>query len=120
MTPITIYLLMQADTLKETVSLLFGVAAVALFGILIMSVLAINAASLEEQKTIAKFRKWFITVFVSLLILDTVIPNSKTIAAMYTVPAVINNEQVQQLPEEILTFVREFLKEHTHTEKRKE
>lgn len=119
MTPITIYLLMQADNLKETISLLFGISVVILFGLLIVSVVYADATS-EEQNTIAKFRKWFVTVFFSLIILDTIIPNSKTIAAMYAVPAVVNNEQVQQLPEEILMFVRDFLKEHTSTEKRKE
>lgn len=119
MTPIAVYLLMQADTLKETISFLFGISVVILFGLLIVSVVY-SDASLEEQKALAKFRKCFATVFFSLIILDTIIPNSKTIAAMYAVPAVINNEQVQQLPEEILMFVRDFLKEHTHTEKRKE
>lgn len=118
MTPISIYLLMQADTLKETISLLFGVVIVILFGVLIASVVFIDAP-LEEQRIMTKFRKWFGIVFFSLIILDTVIPSSKTIAAMYAVPAVVNNEQVQQLPKEILMFVRDFLKEHTYTEKDK-
>ena len=116
MTPISIYLLMQVDNFKETISLLFGITVVILFGVLIASIFM--DASLEEQKTIAKFRKWVITVFISLIVLDTVIPNSKTIAAMYAIPAVVNNEQVQQLPEEILTFVRDFLKEHTRESKK--
>jgi hypothetical protein len=116
MTSITIYLLMQADNLKETISLLFGISIVILFGVLIASVS--TDTSLEEQKTIAKFRKWVIAVFTSLFVLDTVIPSSKTIAAMYAVPAVVNNEQVQQLPEEILMFVRDFLKEHTKEHKK--
>ena len=120
MTPMAIYLLMQADNFKETISFLFSIAVVVLFGLIVVSALAANAASLDEQKAIANFRKRFIVVFISLFILVTIIPSSKTIAAMYTVPAVVNNEQIQQLPEEILTFVREFLKEHTHTEKRKE
>lgn len=117
MTPITIYLLMQADTLKETISFLFGISVIILFGTLIVSVVFADA-SLEEQRTIAKFRKWFAIVFFSLITLDTVIPSSKTIAAMYAVPAVVNNEQVQQLPEEILMFVRDFLKEHTKEHKK--
>ena len=120
MTPITIYLLMQADSLKESISLLFSIAVVVLFGLIVVSVLATDAASPNEKRAIAKFRKWFIAVFISLAILDIAIPSSKTIAAMYTVPAVVNNEQVQQLPEEILTFVRDFLKEHTQKEKDKE
>ena len=119
MTPMAIYLLMQVDNFKETISFLFGITVVILFGMLIASIVFIDASS-EEQKALAKFRKWFIAVFASLIILDTVIPDSKTIAAMYAVPAVVNNEQVQQLPEEILTFVRDFLKEHTSKEKDKE
>ena len=34
------------------------------------------------------------------------------------VPCILGNEQVQQLPEEILTFVRDFLKEHTRESKK--
>lgn len=117
MTPTTIYLLMQADTLKETISFLFGISVVILFGVIIVSVIYADA-TLEEQKAIAKFRKWFVAVFFSLIILDTAMPSSKTIAAMYAVPAVVNNEQVQQLPEEILMFVRDFLKEHTKEHKK--
>ena len=118
MTPISIYLLMQVDSLKESISMLFGISVILFFGVMVASIVYIDAPS-EERKTIAKFRRWFIAIIISLFILDTTIPSSKTIAAMHTVPTVVNNEQVQQLPEEILTFVREFLKEHTHTEKRK-
>ena len=39
-------------------------------------------------------------------------PSGKTMIAMYVVPKIVNNEAVQQLPGELLEFVRSYLKEN--------
>lgn len=41
----------------------------------------------------------------------------KIIAAMYLVPPVVNNEQVQEIPKNVLDFVNGWLKENTPKEK---
>lgn len=37
------------------------------------------------------------------------IPSSKTIIAMITVPAIVNNEEVQKLPKNVISFVNKYL-----------
>lgn len=44
-------------------------------------------------------------------------PSDKIIAAMYLVPPVVNNEQVQEIPNNVLEFVNGWLKENTPKEK---
>lgn len=39
------------------------------------------------------------------------IPDSKTLTAMYVLPPIVNSESVQQLPTDIIDFVRDYLKE---------
>jgi heme/copper-type cytochrome/quinol oxidase subunit 2 len=37
------------------------------------------------------------------------IPSSKTLTAMYVIPTVVNNKEVQKLPENIIKFVNSYL-----------
>lgn len=52
--------------------------------------------------------------FLVLFIFTQLIPNSKTLIAMAAIPPVINNEQVQELPENVLGFINDYLKDKRH------
>ena len=45
-------------------------------------------------------------------------PSTKTLAAMYVLPAIVNSEAVQQIPSELTTLAREWLQELRPTKKR--
>ena len=38
-------------------------------------------------------------------------PSSKTVAAMIVIPPIVNNEQVQELPNNVLEFINDYLKD---------
>ena len=44
----------------------------------------------------------YISALITAVVLTAFIPNTKQVAALYILPPVINNEQVQQLPSELL------------------
>lgn len=79
---------------------------------------------LEKKATCLKWSKraviisaitWIIVGLISILI-----PSSKTIVAMITVPAIVNNEEVQKLPKNILSFVNEYLEQNIYKYKNQE
>lgn len=62
----------------------------------------------------------FSSIIIPILVLLSIFtPNTKTLAAMIIVPPIVNNEQVQQIPDDILTFVRSVIKEYTFDDKEK-
>lgn len=60
--------------------------------------------------------RWFkrlIVALICLVLLRGIAPNKEIVTAMLIVPPVVNNEKVQELPENILDFVNSWLKENT-------
>lgn len=121
--PWLIYWLMQLDKICDLVHF------IAFFGPLVMTILIvmrtvwkIDEHSYSSERAynattpISKPFYVFVTIF---LILNTFMPNTKTVAAMILVPPIVNNEQVQQIPDDILTFVRSVIKEYTFDNKEK-
>ena len=80
--------------------------------------------SQEKNHTITKWLKrilitsslgWFL-----LGLICTFLPTPKTVVAMITVPAIVNNEEVQKLPKNILSFVNEYLEQNIYKYKNQE
>lgn len=80
--------------------------------------------SQEKKITITKWLKrilitsslgWFL-----LGLICTFLPTPKTVVAMITVPAIVNNEEVQKLPKNILSFVNEYLEQNIYKYKNQE
>lgn len=94
-TPLTVYLVLQADSLKT----LFVIAAVVLG---ILSILAfffgVDAGSDEQisQAWRTYKLKWWISGFVVVLALSLITPNTKTLCATLLVPAINNSQAVQK------------------------
>ena len=60
--------------------------------------------------------RWFkrlIIVLICLVLLRGLAPSKEIVTAMLIVPPVVNNEKIQELPENILDFVNSWLKENT-------
>lgn len=80
--------------------------------------------SQEKKNTITKWlKRILITSSLGWFLLDlicTFLPTPKTVVAMITVPAIVNNEEVQKLPKNILSFVNEYLEQNIYKYKNQE
>ena len=122
--PWLIYWLMQLDSICKFVDVVAFLGSLLL---LILTVIRTASKSAPKNDTGAhafydattnlyKFSCVIIPIFV---LLNVFIPNTKTVAAMILIPPIVNNEQVQQIPDDILTFVRSVIKEYTFDNKEK-
>jgi len=58
----------------------------------------------ENWKPAKKYSKWFVVSIIAGALLITFIPSTKELVAIYGIPKVVNNEQVQTIPEKLLEF----------------
>ena len=109
-----IYLIGIVDDLKEFFNFVGTIGAVSCLGVFFMSRANLIDASEEKEKVYESWARKSFKFFVVFSIIFTssyFVPNSKTLIAMVTIPPVIHNEQVQQLPENVLGFINDYLKE---------
>ena len=120
--PWLVYWLMQLDSICKCIDIIAFLSPL-LFAVLVMFRTAWkvdNYYSTERllEATTGIYKMLFIIAPIT-IILNTFIPNTKTVAAMILIPPIVNNEQVQQIPDDILTFVRSVIKEYTFDNKEK-
>lgn len=96
-----IYLIGQADTLKA----FLGAISFAILLFLCPMAFSIREYDGDVPKAISMSIIGAIIVGIIALI----IPSTKTALAMAVIPPVINNEQVQKLPDNVLGFINEYL-----------
>ena len=87
-TPLMIYLIGIADHVRDF-SVLFSFIFTGIFLVFLIRYLA-DGDKINHLGTLA-----FLTGLLSLILIFT--PSSKTLAAMYVIPAVVNNEQIQNI-----------------------
>jgi len=107
-TPFDIYLI----SLVDDISCMLFVLMLTAIAICVFTALGVGFGCDDEEKVAA--RKWFkrsaVAFFVSLFI-TTAVPSSKTIAAMFIVPAVVNNEHLQNSAGNALGILEELTKQ---------
>lgn len=75
----------------------------------------------EKIKPVAKKLGIIIlTTFALCIVGKNLSPTKEIATAMFVVPPVVNNEQVQEIPKNVLDFVNSWLKENTSKEQSKE
>jgi hypothetical protein len=124
MSPWLIYWLMQLDTVCAFVHAVAVIGSVLLIALIVIRIMCKSASEHDTDAKavynattkLCRFGSVIIPLFV---LLNVFIPNTKTVAAMVLVPPIANNEQVQQIPDDILTFVRSVIKEYTFDDKEK-
>ncbi len=121
-TAFDVYLVMQLDSIQSACRLIFGALLLATLAVLIIGLFQ-RASSFREgdddyRKGIAKI--WLGAkigcVTIVFLLFASFIPTTKTAASMFLLPAIANNKEVQQLPEDLLKMVRGLVKEWTPKE----
>lgn len=115
LTPAMVYWLGVVDSMKTWVLVLSVLS-------MISGVIALVIYSFQYTENgvnypkIGKLAIILISVGLMALTIRVFIPNGKTIAAMYVLPPIVNNESVQALPSEVLDFVRGYIKQYTPKE----
>lgn len=121
-TPFDVYLVMQLDSIQSACRLIFGALLVATLAVLIIGLFQ-RASSFRKgdddyRNGIAKI--WIGAKIGSItfifLLFASFVPSTKTAASMFLLPAIANNKEVQQLPEDLLKMVRGLVKEWTPKE----
>lgn len=121
-TPFDVYLVMQLDSIQSACRLIFGALLVATLAVLIIGLFQ-RASSFRKEDD--DYRNGNVklrigakvgAVTLVFLFLAAFIPSTKTAASMFLLPAIANNKEVQQLPEDLLRMVRGLVKEWTPKE----
>ena len=114
-----IYLIGTVDGLIETFTIIGAIGAIGCLALFFMfRIQDIDSYTNDREKDMfrrasSKSFKGFV-LCLALFIFTQLIPSSKTLIAMATIPPVINNEQVQELPENVLGFINDYLKDKRH------
>lgn len=124
LSPWLIYWLMQLDSICKFVDAVAFLGTVGLGVLIALRIGCKNAPTHDEgakafYNATTKLYKFSSVIVPIFILLNVFIPNTKTVAAMVLVPPIVNNEQVQQIPDDILAFVRSVLKEYTFNDKEK-
>ena len=92
-----IYLLGVLDDTK-TLLLVFSIIS------MIATVFVIGIYAMERDSLIGGAKKILVVFLIELFIciISVLIPSSKTVAAIYLIPSIVENKQVQQIPEKTL------------------
>ena len=112
LTPAMVYWLGVVDSIKVWVLILSELSMIS--GA--MALVFYSFQYIENGANYPKIRKLaiiLISIALMTLTIRVFIPNGKTIAAMYVLPPIVNNESVQALPSEVLDFVRGYIKQYT-------
>lgn len=103
-TPLMIYLISIADNI---INFLIAVTVIGGGVCALYLLISLDDCYEIDWKLVKRFLIPYI-IFVFLLIIT---PSSKTLAAMYIIPPIANNQEVQELPKEVLNFIKEYLKD---------
>lgn len=122
--PWLVYWLMQLDSICDFVKCIAILGSILLAVLITLRIVFKAYAEWDRESEtfytvttpLCKFSSIVIPIFV---LINLFIPNTKTVAAMILIPPIVNNEQVQQIPDDILTFVRSVIKEYTFDNKEK-
>jgi hypothetical protein len=114
LTMMEMYFLLKLDNIV-TFFVIIG-ATLTTVGIfcLLFGPLIVDSMNLSDKPTLKQVKTGIITVCSTILfcfVIATFIPSTKQMAAIIVVPKIINNEKVQQLPEELLNLGIDWLEE---------
>lgn len=124
-TPLLIYFIGQLDTLIDASSSVLGLSLIS-FGILMMvrSILVCSIYDHEDKKRYDDYLQFYnkvikiiCPVIVFSFLSSILLPSKNTVAAMVVVPAVVNNEQIQNISKDVLRWAEAYIKKQLETEK---
>lgn len=114
--PLEIYFISLVDKINAITEVIIFLGGLALSAFLFFWFLgkAESYKTEEDEKTLQRLwrcLKFSVTCVICSILLHTFIPNSKTIAAMYLIPAIVNNEHIQNSTSNALKMLEGLTKE---------
>lgn len=119
--PFVVYLISQADTIKSILTEITCITVIVwvitclsfIIGTTIASDDIDKGSPAEQYVLICKklcFRIWIFPLFFSLTLAIT--PSTKTLAASYLIPAIVNNEKIQSISSNTLQLLEQYTKQY--------
>lgn len=109
--PLMIYLVDVCDSLHVFFNIACGISlGTVLIIIFVWFVLEVPIERLKET-FIERFIKFVLIVLIASGVGCIFVPSKTVLVQMLVIPPIINNEQVQELPVNILNFVNDYLKQ---------
>lgn len=100
-----IYLLGVVDSIRAAIGLFVILSGIFALGTAIFMAVEHEFSDEEERIRNLNRAKYTLKIFIPLVLLAGLTPSSKTIAAMYLLPRMLENQQVQAVPEKVLTIL---------------
>jgi hypothetical protein len=107
----TIYLITRMDSIRAT---LLGMLVVCTVVTLVSFIVMVSSYNGYDDKIYDLTRsflvKYCVPIVIVISVLLRVLPSTKELAAIYIVPRLVNNEQIQQIPNNAAILINEQLK----------
>lgn len=103
-----LYLILMLDNVTKVILL---TTIFATFGTFITGMQAMLGFSETDRRKGALWFKRFVIALAILLSLNMIVPSTKQAAAIYLIPDIIANEQVQKLPENAVKLLNTWMEE---------
>jgi len=113
-TPFVIYLISLADSIENTLAIIFGITILNAIIISVNYVITLNELFYketikEEKEKYKKTIKKIAYIASLLLVLGMFTPDTKTLIAMYLIPPIANNVNMQKLPDNFINFLNKWM-----------
>lgn len=102
-----LYLILRLDAVSNA-----GFIFAIITGIIFAITLLISALNYNDEEAKNATKPWaisFSVVFVITLLLTVMVPSTKQAAVVYCLPKIINNEQVQKVPDNLLRLANQWI-----------
>lgn len=117
MTELHIYLLARLDFFREVLKVLLLFSFVFCFIGIVMGLNGSHRNDDNAKNTAKTMLCYSLPILLLTTILAILVPTTKQLAAIYLIPKVVNNEQVQKIPENVLNLLNSKLNEWTGEDK---
>ena len=106
-TPWTIYWITRLDELMFVLTPIFiiGIIAALIAGTISIMITVDNCWDEDNTKTFKFLVKWWLIIMIPVTLIGTLVPDTKQAAAIYLIPKIANNEQIQKLPDNAGKFL---------------
>lgn len=109
-TPMQMYWLLKLDNIGTMFSIIVGASIVVVFISAFLYCMSKGAEDEATAKISVKMLILSLICSVIFLILNTFLPSTRQMAAIYVVPAIVNNERVQNIGSKTLDISEDLLK----------
>lgn len=109
-----VYLLTRLDILNQYIE---AISIISLIGVIIMGIVTLLYFISEKENIYPKIKGYIIGFIIMLFIVSSIqiiVPTTKEAAVIYLLPKMVNNEEVQKIPQNIFKLLNTKMEEWTN------